>query len=141
IRWTDDLDEPRGNRWLLLITFIIGLTFGVQFMGFLAIPTIVLMYFFKKHKSMSPKKFIVANIVAIGILLLIFKFSLTYVLKLFGWSEVYFVNNFGLPFNSGTIIMGLFLVTLFWVGLRYTKNKGFVNANTSILALAFLFMG
>ena len=141
IRWTDDLDKPRGNRWLLLITFIIGLTFGVQFMGFLAIPTIVLMYFFKKHKSMSPKKFIVANIVAIGILLLIFKFSLTYVLKLFGWSEVFFVNNFGLPFNSGTILMGLFLITLFWIGLRYTKKKGFVNANTSILALAFLFMG
>jgi len=30
---------------LVLISFVVGLTFGIQFMGFLAIPSIVYYYF------------------------------------------------------------------------------------------------
>ena len=33
LRWEQEMDEPRGNRWLVLIAFVIGLSFGVHFMG------------------------------------------------------------------------------------------------------------
>ncbi len=29
LRWEQDMHKPRGNRWLILIAFIIGLSFGV----------------------------------------------------------------------------------------------------------------
>lgn len=48
LKWIDNLDDPRGNKWLLLISFVVGFTFGIQFMGFLAIPSVGLLYFFKK---------------------------------------------------------------------------------------------
>ena len=38
LKWTDNLHSPRGNKWLLLISFVIGLTFGVQYMGFWRFP-------------------------------------------------------------------------------------------------------
>jgi len=41
LRWEQDMNTPRGDRWLLLIAFIIGLSFGVHFMGLLTIPAIV----------------------------------------------------------------------------------------------------
>ncbi len=46
LKWTDDLENPRSNKWLVLISFVVGLTFGIQFMGFLAIPSIGLLYYF-----------------------------------------------------------------------------------------------
>lgn len=141
LRWTDELGHPRGNRWVLLIAFITGLTFGVQFMGFLAIPAIVLMYFFKRYKEISLKKFIIANAVAVAILMVVFKYSLTFMLTLFGWGEVFLVNTFGLPFNTGTIIIGLLVVSLFFLLLRYTRLRSLHKANTIILAVAFFFMG
>ncbi|MET1257995.1 DUF2723 domain-containing protein [Flagellimonas sp. DF-77] len=141
LKWVDHVDEPRGNRWLLLICFLIGLTFGIQFMGFLAIPTIGLLYYFKKYQQTTVKNFLIANIVVIGILMLVYKFSLTYVLKLFGWSEVFFINEVGLPFNSGTIIMGLLFIALFYFALRYTRNNGYQLGNTITLCLMFLFLG
>nr|WP_299339475.1 DUF2723 domain-containing protein [Allomuricauda sp.] len=141
LKWTDNLDEPRGNRWLLLICFVVGLTFGVQFMGFLAIPTIGLLYYFKKYKTTTVKNFLLANIVVITFLILVYKFSLTYVLKLFGWSEVFFINSIGLPFNSGTIIMGLLFVAAFYFGLRYTRKNQFYFGNTVVLCLMFLILG
>lgn len=141
IKWVDELDSPRGNRWLVLISYVVGLTFGIQFMGFLAIPTIGLFYYFKRYKTTTVKNFLIANVLVIAVLMLVYKFSLTYVLKLFGWSEVFFVNNFGLPFNSGTIIMGLIFVGVIAYALRYTRKHDYRTANTFVLCLMFLFLG
>ncbi|AWX45092.1 hypothetical protein HME9304_02101 [Flagellimonas maritima] len=141
LKWTDNLEESRGDRWLLLICFLIGLTFGIQFMGFLAIPSIGLLYYFKKYKKTTVKNFLLANAIVVALLMLVYKFSLTYVLKLFGWSEVFFINNIGLPFNSGTIIMGLLFIAAFYFGLQYTRKNNFYTANTIVLCLMFLLLG
>ena len=141
LKWTDSLDEKRGNRWLLLICFLVGFTFGIQFMGFLAIPSIGLLYYFKKHKTTTVKNFLLANIIVVGILFMVYKFSLTYVLKLFGWSEVFFINTIGLPFNSGTIIMGVLFIAAFYFALRYTRKNQFYSGNTIVLCLMFLILG
>lgn len=141
LKWTDNLNSPRGNKWLVLISFVVGLTFGIQFMGFLAIPSIGLLYYFKKYKTTTVKNFLIANVVVIAILMLVYKFSLTYVLKLFGWSEVFFINSIGLPFNSGTIIMGVIFAAAFYFGLNYTRKNNYRTANTLVLCLMFLFLG
>ncbi|MEJ2583952.1 MAG: DUF2723 domain-containing protein [Robiginitalea sp.] len=141
LKWTDNLDSPRGDRWLVLISFVVGLTFGIQFMGFLAIPSIGLLYYFKKYKQTTVKNFLLANSIVVVILILVYKFSLTYVLKLFGWSEVFFINEIGLPFNSGTIIMGILFVAAFYFGLQYTRKNKYYTANTIILCGLFLFVG
>ncbi|WP_106144561.1 DUF2723 domain-containing protein [Flagellimonas meridianipacifica] len=141
LKWTDSLEDKRGNRWLLLICFLVGFTFGIQFMGFLAIPSIGLLYYFKKYKTTTVKNFLLANIVVVTLLILVYKFSLTYVLKLFGWSEVFFINTIGLPFNSGTIIMGILFIAAFYFGLRYTRKNQFYSGNTIVLCLMFLILG
>ncbi len=141
LKWTDNLDNPRGNKWLVLISFVVGLTFGIQFMGFLAIPSIGLLFYFKKYKTTTIKNFFLANAASIAILMLVYKFSLTYVLKVFGWSEVFFINSIGLPFNSGTLIMGIVFIALFYFGLNYTRKNDYKTANTIVLCLMFLFLG
>jgi len=141
LKWTDNLEDPRGNRWLVLIAFVVGLTFGIQFMGFLAIPSIGLLYYFKTYKKTTIKNFLIANLAVIGILMLVYKFSLTYVLMFFGWGEVFFINSIGLPFNSGSIIIGLLFIVAFYWGLRYTRKNDFRTANTIVLCLMFLFLG
>ena len=141
LKWSDEIDHPRGNRYIILISFVVGLTFGIQFMGFLAIPSIGLLYYFKKYKETTVKNFLLANIIVVAVLMLVYKFSLTYVLKLFGWSEVFFINNIGLPFNSGTIIMGLIFIASFYYALRYTRKNNFRIANTMVLCLMFLLLG
>jgi hypothetical protein len=120
---------------------MIGLVFGIQFMGFLAIPSIGLLYYFKRYKKTTVKNFLIANILVVGILMLVYKFSLTYVLKLFGWSEVFFINEVGLPFNSGTLIMGVIFIAVFFFALRYTRKNGFETGNLITLCLMFLILG
>jgi hypothetical protein len=141
LRWEQDMHKPRGNRWLILIAFVIGLSFGVHFMGLLTIPAIGLIYYFKNYKTITVKNFIIANVASAAILLFIFKLLLPSTLKLFGYLEVFFVNSIGLPFNSGTIITGLLVIGLFYFGLNYTRKKGMMHVNTLVLCLMFIFIG
>ncbi|WP_296382134.1 DUF2723 domain-containing protein [Winogradskyella sp.] len=141
LRWEQDMHKPRGNRWLILIAFVIGLSFGVHFMGLLTIPAIGLIYYFKNYKTITIKNFIIANVASAAILLFIFKLLLPSTLKLFGYLEVFFVNSIGLPFNSGTIITALIVIGLFYFGLNFTRKKGMLHTNTLVLALMFIFIG
>ena len=141
LRWEKDFDTERGDKWLVLISFMIGLSFGVHFMAILTIPAIGMIYFFKKYKKITVKSFLLANIISVSILLFIFKLLLPYTLGFFGQLEVFFVNSIGLPFNSGTIIAAVLVVLFFYKALKYSRDKGNVNLNTLILCTLFIFVG
>ncbi len=141
LRWEQDMDKPRGNRWLIIISFVLGLSFGVHFMGLLTIPAIGLIYFFKNYKTVTIKNFIIANVVSVAVLLFVFKLLAPNILKIFSDFEIFFVNSIGLPFNSGSIIAGLFIVALIYYGLSFTYKKGYIHLNTGILCITFIIIG
>ncbi len=141
LRWEEEMNTPRGNRWLLLIAFIIGLSFGVHFMGLLTIPAMGMLYYFKNYKKITPKGFIIANIISVAILLFIFKLLLPLTLALFGKMEVYFVNTLGFAFNSGTIFTATLLIGVFVYSLYFTQKNNYVKINTGILSILFVLLG
>ena len=141
LRWESEMNTPRGDRWLLLMAFIIGLCFGVHFMALLTIPSLGMLYYFKNANKITFKGFIIANLLSVAVLLFIFKMLLPLTLAFFGNAEVFFVNTFGLPFNSGTLIAALVFISFFYFSLRYTKKKNWVNINTSILCVLFVLLG
>ncbi len=140
-RWEAEMDEPRGNRWLLLISLIVGLSFGVHILALLVIPSIVFIYFYKRYKDITSRKFIIANIVAVLVLVFVFKMLFPYTLAYFSAMELFFVNSIGLPFNSGSIIAGVLLVAAFYFGIRYTRKKKLYGSNLLILCLLFCMIG
>lgn len=141
LRWEADMDKPKGNKWLLLIALVVGLSFGVHFMALLTIPSIGFLYYFKHYKNVTIKGFIIANIVVISVLLFIFKLLLPWTMTFFGATEVFMVNDLGLPFNSGTIFVTILLVAFFYFGLKYTRQHGKVFYNTILLCVLFILIG
>ena len=141
LRWERAMFMPHGHRWLLLICFIVGLSFGVHFMSLLTIPAIGMLYYFKHTRKVTWANFIVANVVTAAVLLFVFVFLLPQTMTFFGSAEIFFTNSLGLPFNSGTIIAALIVIAAFYFGLRYTRNKSFVHLNTMLLGVLFIFLG
>jgi len=141
LKWVDSLDKPRGNRWLILMAFIIGLSFGVHFMALLVIPAIGMLYYFKTTEKITLKSFVIANLTVFGILLFIFKLLLPWTMKFFSFFEITFTNTFGLPFNTGTFIAGLVVIFVFYYFLKkaYEKNKALLEA--VILSVLFILIG
>jgi len=126
---------------LILISFVVGLSFGVHFMGLLTIPAISLIYFFKNYRTVTIKNLILANLAGIAILLFVFKLLAPNILRYFSVLEIFFINSVGLPFNSGSIIAFFLLVGFIIFGIRYTRKKNYVNLNTALLCVTFIIIG
>lgn len=141
LRWEQAINTPKGNRWLLLISFVSGLAFGVHLMALLTIPSIILLYLFKTSENITLKKGVIFTGISVGILLIIYGMLIPFVLELFGRTEIFAVNTLGLPFNSGEILALIILIGMFYFGLNYTRKKGYVKLNTLILCIAFILIG
>lgn len=141
LKWENEMHKPGGHKWLLLISYVVGLSFGVHILSLLVIPAIVFVYFYKNYTDIDPKKFVIANIVAILVLAFVFKFLFPFTLRFFSISELFFVNTVGLPFNSGSIIAGLVLAAAFYFGLKYTRKNKLYLANTLSLSVLFIMIG
>ncbi len=141
LRWEQEMHEPKGNKWLLLISLVVGLSFGVHFMALLTIPSIGFLYFFKNYKKITVTNFILANVIIVAVLLFIFKLLLPYSLAFFGKIEIFMVNNMGLPFNSGTISAILLIAAFFYFGLIYTRANNHPTSNTILLCILFVLIG
>ncbi len=140
LRWEEVADHRTGFRWLLLISYIIGLSIGVHLLNLLAIPAIVYVYYYKKY-TYSNKGFIIAGIVSLAILTVIMYLVIPGIVELAGKFELFFVNSIGMPFNSGTIIYFLIITVIIAGGLYYSYLKRKVVLNTIILAFLFILIG
>lgn len=141
LKWESEIYTARGNKWLILISFVVGLSFGVHILSLLVIPAIVMLYFFKTYKNINIKTTAIATIISVLVLAFVFKFLFPFTLKFFSASELFFINTIGLPYNSGSIIAGIILVALFYFGLKQTRRKNKVHANTLILSVLFIMIG
>ncbi len=141
LRWEQVADERHGYRWIILISYLIGVSIGVHLLNLLAIPAIVYVYYFKKYDKVTKKGFIYAGLIGIGILALVMYIVIPQIVNLAGKFELFFVNDIGLPFNSGTIIYFVLLIGLIIYGLRYSRKHVKPVLNTIILALVFILIG
>ncbi len=141
LKWTRRIDSPRAGKWLVLISFVLGLSFGVHFLAILTIPAIGMLYFFKQYPKPTWKQFIWANIIVVLILVIIFKVLMPSVLKYFAALEIFFINNFHLPFHTGTLIAALILAYGFYRVLKYARQKEMGLVEMITLSFLYLLIG
>ena len=142
-KWYDQADEPHANRWIVLISFLMGLSIGVHLLNLLTIPAFVFMYYYRKNedKKLPFKK--LAGIFAIGVVIefvLVYLF-IPYFPKTAAWFDRIFVNGFGLPYNSGALFFLVGVLALCFWGLFTTLKKEKVFLNTVLLCVTTLAIG
>ena len=140
LKWENEADQKYAVRWLLLICYIIGLSIGIHLLNLLAIPAIVLVYYFKKYET-TPKGILISLLISFVIIAVIMFVLIPGIVIVAQWFELLFVNSFGLPFNSGALIYVAALAAAIAWGIRYTMRKKQVLANTLLLALTVIVIG
>ncbi|MBL7939992.1 MAG: DUF2723 domain-containing protein [Flavobacteriales bacterium] len=140
LKWESEADQPHSTRWLILICYLIGLSIGVQLLGLLCIPAITLAYYFRKYTP-TTKGIIYTMIVGAVILGTIQAIIIPGLVKVAGKFELLFVNDFGLPFNTGSLVYAMLLIGGIVWGLRWTQRNGKVLWNTVILGVSVILVG
>ena len=140
LKWENVANEKYSNRWLILIAYLMGLSIGVHLLNLLAIPAIVLVYYFKKYK-VTRNGLIGTLIIAFIILGSVMYVIIPGVIWLASQFELVFVNNFGLPYNSGVLIYAALLIIGLIAGIYYSLKNKQVILNTILTSLAVIILG
>jgi len=140
LKWENEADEPFANRWLVLISYLIGLSIGVHLLNLLAIPAIVFVYYFRKYQ-VSRNGILAASGISLVLLATLIWVVIPGLVVAASWFELLFVNGIGLPYNSGVIIYAIALTGAVSYGIVYTYRHKKVVANTILICLAVIVVG
>jgi len=138
LKWEEDADSPRSDRWIVLIAYLIGLSIGVHLLNLLCIPSIVLVCYYKKAKNPNVKGTILMLILSALIIAVVLFGIVPGVAKIDGWFELLFVNVLGMPFNTGLIVYISLLAISLAVALWCIKKRWL---HTATLCLTMMLIG
>jgi len=142
LKWENVAKEPGANRWLILIAYLIGLSIGVHLLNLLAIPAIVLVYYFKKSPQVTRNGILKALGVSVVILLLIMYGIIPGIVKVATVVEKFFTNTVGLHYNVGVVIYVFLLLSALIYGIYRTQYlKKNILWNTVLLAITVMVIG
>ena len=149
LKWEDNADKAGSDRWLILITYMTGLSIGVHLLNLLCIPAIVLVFYYRKYPDANLKGSLVALLISVLLVAAVLYGVVPGIITVGGWFELLFTNILGMPFNTGTIIYLIILVfSVLWaiyetyrggINAEGGKNTGKLRGNLSfLLAVAML---
>ena len=142
-KWYEQADTPYANRWIVLISFLMGLSIGIHLLNLLAIPALVFLYYYRKREDGRYTFWEYVKIFAVGcvILALILFVIIPFLPKTAAYMDLFFVNVLGLPFNTGAAFFMVVLLALCFWGLFLTMKKEKVFANTVLLCFTMIIIG
>ncbi len=140
LKWEQIAHEPKADRWLILIAYLIGLSIGVHLLNLLAIPAIAYVIYFKKFKP-NLRGMIITGVLGVITLGGIQNFIIPNIVNFAAKFEYAVVNGLGAPFHTGSIIFMALLLGAIVFGIYYTMTKHKPLWNTALLSLLVLIIG
>lgn len=140
LKWENVADEPHANRWIVLIAYLMGLSIGVHLLNLLAIPALVMVYYFKKYRP-TTRGVVYALLLSVVILGFVMYGIIQGLVKGATLFERIFVNGFHLPFNSGNIFYAIVIIGAIVWGIRYCRKKGHPLLHLAVVSVAVILIG
>lgn len=141
LKWEAQANEPRADRWLLFIAYIMGLSIGIHLLNLLTIPAIAFVYYFKKTDKPTTAGIVKTGIIGILILAVIQYGIIQYLVSFGAYFDLFFVNSLGLGFGSGVLFFALLVIAgLVW-GIRYSIKHQKKVLNLALLSTVLIIFG
>ena len=138
LKWEDEADSPRSDRWIVLIAYLVGLSIGVHLLNLLCIPSIVLVCYYRRARKPTAKGTILMLVLSALLIAVVLFGIVPGVAKVGGWFELLFTNVLGMPFNTGLIVYISLLAILLAVALWRARKRWL---HTSLLCLTMMLIG
>ncbi len=141
LKWEAHAYEPRADRWLLFVGYIMGISIGIHILNLLAIPAIVFVYYFKKVPSPNWKGILKAFAISILGLAIVQFGVIQYLIAIAANFDYFFVNKLGFSFGAGIICFAVLFVAGLAYGIRYSILKNKRSLNLILLSTVLLVFG
>lgn len=140
LKWEAAADRQQGYRWLILISYLVGLSIGVHLLNLVAIPAMGFIYYFR-HQAFRIRGVFLTLALSLGLIGLIMWGIIPGLPALAGSLEVFGVNTLGLPFGSGMVVFVVCFAGLLVYLLAKAVAWGKPLAQTVLLGFIFVLVG
>ncbi len=144
LKWDEQADDMHSLRWLILISFLVGIAIGVHLLNLLTIPAIVYVVYFKKFPKTTFKGFLISGVISLVILAIVLWGVIPGIVNLSCDFDVFFVNKLHMGFNSGTVVffllVALFIVWGVWNNSHFQRPGKTVNVVVLAVIFALMFI-
>ena len=138
VKWYCLPDEPKNDKLLILAIYMTGLSIGVHLLSILTFPAISLFYYFKKTQKSTFLGMTIASVVGLVFVGAVQAFIISGIPAIWGWFEILAVNSLGLPFNSGLVMLLIFLGAIIYGSLAYARKKNNVMLHNLVVAMSLI---
>jgi hypothetical protein len=141
LKWEAHADEPKADRWLLFIAYIMGLSIGIHLLNLLTIPAIAFVYYFRRTKQATSSG--VFKTLLVGILILgVIQYGIIQYLVSFGaYFDLFFVNTLGLGFGTGVLFFAILIIAGFIWGIKYSIKHQKRLLNLGLISTVLIIFG
>lgn len=140
LKWEERADTPDADKWLIFIFYIMGISIGVHLLNLLTIPAMVMVYYFRKYNTTAWGT-VLAFVVGCTITGLVQVLVIQYSIKGASWFDIHFVNDLGMPFNTGFAFFFVLLGAGIVWGIRVAVRKRYYFLKLGLWGFAFMLMG
>jgi len=141
LKWESQADEPKSDRWLLFVAYIMGLSIGVHILNLLTIPALIFVYYFKKNPAPTWQSVLKVFLVSIVALAVVQFGIIQYIVSLAASFDYFFVNTMNLGFGTGILFFAVLLIGSLVYGIRYSIRKHKRALNLILLFTVLLLFG
>ena len=134
LKWSDEADNPRSDRWIIMIAYITGLSIGVHLLCLLCLPAMSLIVYYRQAKQITwvgTMKMLLAGGLLVGIILY---GLIPGVVIIGGWFELLCTNILGCAYNTG-LICYIILLTGTLVTIYYKVRKRIVKLSVACVLM------
>ncbi|MEG2946324.1 MAG: DUF2723 domain-containing protein [Bacteroidales bacterium] len=141
LKWESEPNLIAGDRWLVFLAYIIGISIGVHLLNLLCIPAIAMVIYFKVSKHPSVKGSLISLscsfLLIAGVLYLI----IPGIVQIAGYGELLAVNYFKLTFHTGAILAFSIILSGLVFAVYISHRKANHIWNTVFMGLLVLVLG
>ena len=134
LKWSDEADNPRSDRWIIMIAYITGLSIGVHLLCLLCLPAMSLIVYYRQAKQITwvgTMKTLLVGGLLVGIILY---GLIPGVVIIGGWFELLCTNILGCAYNTG-LICYIVLLTGTLVTIYYKVRKRIVKLSVACVLM------
>ncbi|HPB89561.1 MAG TPA: DUF2723 domain-containing protein [Bacteroidales bacterium] len=141
LKWEEEAESKYANRWIVLISFLMGLSIGVHLLNLLAIPAITFIIYYKKSKKVNWKSATGVLLLSGAIILAVMIGIVQYLPRVAAFFDRIFVNGLGAPFNLGAVIFLVLLLVACFFGMYRLRKKEKAIMHTIVLSFTTILIG
>ena len=141
LKWEEEADSKYANRWIILISFLMGLSIGVHLLNLLAIPAITFIIYYKKSTKINWKSATGVLLLSGAVILAVMIGVVQYLPRIAAFFDRIFVNGLGAPFNLGAVIFLVLLFAACFLGMYWLRKREKAILHTIVLSFTTILIG